>query len=51
LVFAGTKPVFEAADTTLVAGDGGDAGLGGEVETVKAPDGSVGVSAAELEVK
>jgi len=51
LVFSGSKPTYDLADTTLTVGKGGDAGVGGTIDDVKAPDGSPGNSAAEFEVK
>jgi hypothetical protein len=50
IVFSGTKPSYLPADTTVTAGTGGAAGVGGKVLTAKAPDGAIGASAAELEV-
>ncbi len=50
MVFSGTKPTYTAPDTTLTAGKGGAAGVGGKVLNAKAPDGAIGASAAELEV-
>jgi hypothetical protein len=53
LVFAGTKPLYVAGDTTLTPGDGGAAGPGGQVdaEAPKAPDGAEGISGIELEIQ
>jgi len=51
LVYSGTKPTYDPADTMLTTGDGGLAGVGGQVLTAKAPDGSPGDSAPEFEVK
>lgn len=46
LVYFGTQPAYDVADTTLVAGTPGAAGVGGQqVSTVKAPNGSVGLAA------
>ena len=51
LVFSGTKPVYDAADSTLTPGAGGDPGSGGQLLSfVKAPDGSAGDSKAEFAV-
>ena len=51
LVYSGTKPVFDAADTTLIAGTPGAHGVGGQqVSTTKAFDGSDGAAAKEFEV-
>jgi hypothetical protein len=50
LVYFGTQPTYDLADTTLKAGKGGAAGVGGKVLDAKAPDGSVGDAAAEFMV-
>jgi hypothetical protein len=51
LVYSGTKPVYDAGDTTLTAGTPGAAGVGGQqVSTTQAPNGSVGQSAQEFPV-
>ncbi|HKY41131.1 MAG TPA: hypothetical protein VJN18_34595 [Polyangiaceae bacterium] len=51
LVYSGTKPMYDLADTTLTEGDGGDPGLGGSVSDVMAPAGTAGDSAPELEIQ
>jgi hypothetical protein len=50
MVYAGTQPTYDLADTTLTAGTGGDAGVGGKVLTANAPDGSDGASDAVFKV-
>lgn len=50
LAYSDPKPAYTAPDTTLAPGAGGDPGVGGEVLDAKAPDGSVGDSAAEFHV-
>jgi hypothetical protein len=51
LVFShGQKPVYTAPDTVLQSGDGGEAGLGGEVLEQVAPPGYKGQSGIEFEV-
>lgn len=51
IVFSGTKPSYDLADTKLKPGTGGAAGKGGSSPPTKAPDGSVGDAGDELEVK
>jgi hypothetical protein len=50
LVYSGTKPTYDVADTTLTPGKGGAAGVGGQVLTAKAPDGSEGESSPDFQV-
>ncbi|MES1182327.1 MAG: hypothetical protein ABUL60_00860 [Myxococcales bacterium] len=51
LVYSGSKPTYDPADTTLTPGVGGDPGVGGSVSEIHAPDGLAGESATDLEVK
>ena len=49
LVYFGTQPAYDVADTKLVAGTPGAAGVGGQqVSTVQAQNGSVGAAATEF---
>jgi hypothetical protein len=50
LVYSGSKPTFDPAETMLTHGEGGDPGVGGSVSEINAPDGLAGESAAELDV-
>ena len=49
LVYKGTAP-NKLNGTTLVHGAGGAKGIGGSIDTVKAPDGIVGTAAEEFSV-
>jgi hypothetical protein len=49
IVFSGSKPIYDLADSSLVSGKGGAPGTGGMVNGAKAPDGSTGASAQEFE--
>jgi hypothetical protein len=51
LVYSGTKPSYDMANSTLTPGSAGDAGPGGSVSGVKAPAGFDGDSKQELQVQ